>query len=346
MKNFLKRLFGFANETAAQPLNANPAATKDPVPDTRKRTVSPEPAWQAPSAIDALFMDWLLATSPQRHDRRAPKEAMEKAIIAALEKLSKSELAGSNLLPRVPSVLPQLLKSLREENVSEAELARHIGKDMVLVAELIQEVNSAHYHRLDKIIHLDNAIRLLGLNGLRMLAAKVAFRPIIHLGSGHLTKLAAPHIWEHADKCALACQDLAQQRRQDPFAGFLGGLMQNVGLVVACRIVDHVCEPENIPDSPGFQSALLDSARVLSCNIARHWDFPKSVIDAIEQTRQIYRQRAGLSLSLYQADALSKIYLLAKYAGLDDGAPALQIEQDRTILTCYTALKARAEQDS
>lgn len=307
--------------------------------------MEPEPVWQAQVALDTLFFDWLLNSSATGHHRDALKESMEKAIIGALEKLGKSELAGSNLVPRVPSVLPQLLKSLRDEHVSEAELVRHIGKDMVLVAELIHEVNSAYYQPVDRIIDLDKAIRMLGQNGLRMLVAKVSFRPIIHIGSGHLTKLVTPHIWEHADQCALACRHLAQQRGQDPFCGFLAGLMQNVGLVVACRIVDHVCEPESIPDSASFKSAFCVSARVLSCSIARQWGLPDSIIQAIQSASDFDSQLSGLSLSLHQADALSKIYLLVRYARLSETDPALRLDQDAGILACYTALGSAGHQD-
>lgn len=337
VKNFLRQLFGFSKKTASKQVVVRPPVSVDNSPATQRMETAP--VWQAQVDVDGLFFDWLFHTSEQTRTRaNRLDESMERAIIGALEKLNQSELAGSNLLPRVPSVLPQLLKSLREEHVSGAELARHIGKDMVLVAELIQEVNSAYYHPVDKIINLDNAIRMLGQNGLRMLVARVSFRPIIHIGSGHLTKLVTPRIWEHADKCALACRLLAQQRGQDPFGAFLAGLMQNVGLVVACRIIDHVCEPGNIPNSAKFNSALIVAARALSCNIARHWDFPESVIQAIHDSTQ--PGLSGLQLCLQQADTLSKIYLLVQDAQLKPDDPALQLDQDECIRACYSALNS------
>ena len=76
--------------------------------------------------------------------------------------------------------MPQILKSLRDENGSNSELAFHIAKDLVLVSELLHEVNAAHFNLAQKIIHLDKALQLLGQNGLRILVAKVAFRLIFN----------------------------------------------------------------------------------------------------------------------------------------------------------------------
>ena len=342
MINFLKRLFGFTVPGAAKPAAEQCDWSNDGAFNTVSFDPDQELAWQAQVDIDGLFFNWLQG-NPENpgHDSSGLQDATAKAIIVALERLCSAEMVGANLVPRLPSILPQLLKSLREENVSSGELARHISKDMVLMAELIQEVNSSYYNPVDKIVNLDNAIRMLGQNGVRMLVARMAFRPIINVQSGHLTKLVTPLLWEQAEKCAIACRQLAQQQKQDPFVGFLAGLMQNVGLVVAFRIVDQVCEPGQIPNSAQFKAALLAQSRILSCCIGRQWGFPASVIRAIQDQARYSTDLTGLSLSLRHADHLSKIYLLVNHAQLKKDDPLLQLDQNARIAACYEALSTQ-----
>ena len=58
--------------------------------------------------------------------------------------------------------------------------------------------------------------------------------------------------------------------------------MQNVGLVVAFRLVDQLCPGDALPQSNAFVAALFAQARLLSARIAELWEFPEAVTQAIE----------------------------------------------------------------
>ena len=271
--------------------------------------------------VNARFFKYCFATvdtvETSDENIKNPHEAMKTAIIHALEELCQSELAGSNLVPSVPFIVPQILKSLRDEHVSNSELAFHIAKDLVLVSELLHEVNTAHFNPTQKIISLDKAVQLLVQNGLRMIVAKVACRPIFNMQSGELSKAITPILWQHAEKCAFACRALARERKQNHFAGFLAGLVQNVGLVVASRIVDYIC-------ADGVRSTLVKFGQSLLAK-AREWEFPDAVLIPL---RDQMRWNAELSdLSLRQADQLSKIHLLVKANLLEQDEPLLLLDQ-------------------
>ena len=234
--------------------------------------------------VDVMYFNWLIGATEAVSERHV---LLEKSILQALAKLCESPLGSAELLPRVPAVLPQLLKSLRDEEVSGAVLASQISKDVVLVAELLLEVNSSYYHQSVKITTLDHAILVLGQNGLRMLVARVAFRPLIHgLGSGYFSKRVVPLIWEQSEKCALAGGLLAQQARLDPFPVFLAGLIHDVGLIVALRVADSFCDAVSgkisLPRSRSFDRQFLTFAHRLTQRIGREWDFPAAVMDALD----------------------------------------------------------------
>lgn len=336
MFRFLKNIFGLNQKVRDKAPRAEVSLPSTQFPRTMLIDQFNSRPWQAKLDIDHLFFKYLFGTSAgdaERSDNSLDEK--EKAIILALEEVCQSELAGSNLVPRVPYIVPQILKSLRDDNVSNSELAFHIAKDLVLVSELIHEVNTAHYSPNQKVINLDKAVQLLGQNGLRLLVAKVAFRPIFNIQSGKFSKEITPKLWDHAEKCSLACRALTRGRKQNHFAGFLAGLVQNVGLVVASRVVDYMCEDSARPTSAAFEKALLTKARELTYRIAEEWDFPEDVLFALRGQLRHHDDLSDLSLSLRQADQLSKIYLLVQAKQLDEDDPLLLLDQDAKIEACY-----------
>ena len=243
----------------------------------------------------------------------------EQLILDELRRLARQPEAAADLVPRVPAVIPQLLRSLRDETSSAGELARQVAQDVTLVAHVIREVNSPYYRATAPIANIEGALMLLGQNGLRMLLARVAFRPLIGTQSGHLARRVAPQLWRQSEQCALAASMAAPARGADPFEATLAGLMQNVGLVVALRLMDGLAGAAPLPPSDAFARALLDSARRLSAGIAQLWEFPPAVGQAILQAGRF--DATPLAAALHQGEHLATLRVLC-----DDGIPeAMQL---------------------
>jgi HD-like signal output (HDOD) protein len=219
----------------------------------------------------------------------------------------------------VPEIIPQLMRSLQGEDMNAAELSRQLSQDMVLVAEVYREANRPaylpRYHSGPPVNSMQAAIMLLGQNGMRMLLARVAFRPIVSMQSGRLAKRTAPLIWRQSEKCALAASLLAPGLRANAFDAYLAGLMENVGLVVAFRLVDQLCADDALPWSDTFIAGLFGQARILSARIASLWEFPETVAAAIEAAGQ--PDAPPLAQALALGDRLGKLRMLvdaAQYA--------------------------------
>jgi HD-like signal output (HDOD) protein len=221
--------------------------------------------------------------------------------------LARDPASAAELVPRVPEVIPQLLRSLQDE-ASNAELARQVAQDVVLVAEVIREANSAYYRPMSPVKTVEAALMMLGQNGLRMLLARIAFRPIIKLQTTGFTRLAAPHVWAQSEKCALAASLMAPGLTAGPFEAYLSGLMQNLGLVVGFRLADRLCEENKVPGSSEFGVQLLAEGRLLSAAIAKHWDFPQEVADAIAHAGDPGEENLAQALAL--GDRIAKLRML------------------------------------
>lgn len=350
MNSWLTRLFGLSDDK--HPTHDKPDKPDKPPPVVEP--IEPEVAinevradvaltirLQHAADINAIFYRWLIG-----QNALTPAAAnTDKIILDALGHLARSPLAGVNLVPRVPAVIPQLLKSLRDDNTSANELSRQIAHDVVLVAEVIREANSPFYRSLEPIYSIESAVMLLGQNGLRLLIAKVAFRPVINTQFGRFTKVVAPHIWRQSEKCADVCSILAREHGADPFEAFLAGLMQNVGLIVAFRLIDQVFSGSSLPTTDAFCYTLTKWARVLSGRIADQWDFPEMVVEAIESLGGDLNDIEDLSLAnvLHMSDQVSKIRFLVDYKQLDEDEHFVTSGMSDGMLHCFQKLKLIAD---
>jgi HD-like signal output (HDOD) protein len=294
MKNWINRLLSGSDDSA-------PAS--DATASRNGAQAAGEQAADLTAEIDAAYYRWLTASAGYN----APTDT-ENLILDEIRNLSRSPGDAADLVPRVPEVIPQLLRSVRDEGVSAAELSRQVAQDVVLVAEVIREANSAYYRPITPVKTIEAAIMMLGQNGLRMLLARVAFRPIIKMQSDGFARRAAPHVWNQSQKCALAASLLAPGLTAGVFESCLAGLMQNVGLIVAFRLADRVSQDGKVPGSSEFGAKLLDCSRQLSAGIAMYWDFPHAVAAAIAQAGDPGESKLAQALAL--GDRMAKLRLL------------------------------------
>jgi len=287
-----KLLSGGGDKAASLTAAAAPEAARQPATITE---------------IDAIYYRWLAAAG----SAQAPAEA-EQQILDELARLVREPVAGAALIPRIPAIIPQLMRTLQDENMSAAKLSAQLAQDVLLVAEVYREANRPCYHSRynasPSINNMEGAIMLLGQNGMRMLLARVAFRPIVSMQSGGLTIRTAPLIWRQSEKCALAANLVAPAMQANAFDAYLAGLMANVGLVVAFRLIDQMHAPDAFPQSDAFIAQVFAQARILSVRIAELWEFPVSVTRAIAQVGQADADPQAQALAL--GERLSKLRML------------------------------------
>jgi HD-like signal output (HDOD) protein len=329
---WLKRLLGGAPSIpAGVPAAPAPAATFGPPTVT-----PPPPAPLHAAAIDRHFFRMLAGAPPV-----GGSAALEKAILDEMARLVGNPYSAAGLVPRVPAVIPQLLGSLRDDSLSGADLARQVAQDVVLVAEVIREANSPYYRPANPVKNIEGAVMLLGQNGLRMLLARVAFRPVISMQSGRFARQAAPPVWTQSEQCALAASILAGGLDANPFDAYLAGLMHNIGLIVAFRVIDQILPPggdAGLPDSPAFCADLLETARTLSSVIAAEWNFPDTVAIAIARPRA-----TPLGLALVLGDRVAKLRMLVDAGELERDAALAGL--DASLWRCFDQLSQLQRED-
>lgn len=330
MYQWIQRLFsGSAHDAEPQravaPIDTAPAPVAiapAPRPAVAKLVPAPPVPFDQLDQVNSRYNHWLFDTEG---DSGLDCNPLEQQVLDVLSEIIESQQSGAALVRRMPGMIPQLLQSLRSDNFSGAQLSRTISNDVVLVAAVTRLANSSLNGAGTTISSVEHAVMLIGQEGLRHLITSVAFRPIIDMHSGHFTRTLAPRIWDHSERCAVANRALAEELGVDPFEAFLAGLVHNVGLIVALRIMDQVGKGDKQLGSEIFCARLMREARVLTCSIGREWHFPDNVTLAISEQGGVKKGAviSPLGRLLTLTDYLGKLRMLVESDRAELGDPAL-----------------------
>lgn len=332
-KKLVSRLMGGNARQPMLPFAVVETVEVEPVaPEDGERPA--ERPWNA-SEIDRYFHQWLVDLDAFVEQPLSDSEARA---LDTLEQMVTGKTSSTHLVPRLPTVIPQLMRDLKDEKMTGAQLARQISRDPALVGEVIRLANSPYYRRSQKIANIEQAVVLIGQDGLRQLISRVVFYPILNLRSGPLTRLAGARIWSQSEKCAVVCRCLANRNQADAFAAYLAGLVSKVGMIVGLHLMDQLLntKQEGIPRSEDFYRVFLDLASRFSHRIVEDWGFPDAVVLAIgEQARRgVDEAFSPLGRILSLSDQYSKIGTLEEHCRLPDDVDLAAVASD----PCYVQL--------
>lgn len=307
MWNTLRRLIQRPTEpvppAASEPERALPQApTGAPAP------TAPHVADTHESALDLRFSTWLLDLPCG--DPNAHMSAAEQRVLAQLDTLMGAPSA-SPMVPRLPAALPRLMALVRREDVSARALAEHLAADPALVGELVRLANSPRYRPSREISSLEQAVQVLGQDGLSQLVSRAMLGPVFSAQPGRFGREATSRLWELADRCAHGGAFL-RQAHEDRFDAYLAGMAAQTGLLAALRVLEqqHRQAP-TASASPDFHAGLAERAARLSARIARDWAFPADAIQALElRASHAPALTGGLAAAVMAAERSAKRQLL------------------------------------
>jgi HD-like signal output (HDOD) protein len=314
------------------------------------------PAWEAPLLeqeesqvidldVDEAFLKLVLGVHLFLDIRL---NLIEKRTLEQIDLLLTSDVFDDRTLPRLPAVVLQLLSSLKSDDSSGKHLADQISRDPVLVGEVIRLANSPFYKNGNKINILQRAVVLLGRTGLQRLIANMVMKSIFNVHEGHFGHLAANYLWAQSERCAHACAYLARGRF-DAFDAYLAGIVCNIGMIVAIRIMDRLRTGREALRSIVFYQSVLLKTRQLSYRIAENWQFPPALLSALNEL-VVLNQRpdiAKLSGTLYAVNRMSQLLVLVDENRLDDDIDQLNHRLGEQLtehcIRCFFELRRLSE---
>jgi len=144
---------------------------------------------------------------------------------------------NENIVPMSPAAA-KVMTLANSINVTPIELTKSLKLDPVLAAKVLRLVNSTYFDLSVKIISLERAVIILGLNTIKNLALSASV--LTHMESARRNQIINSEMfWKHSLTVGVASRLIARLRKVDKKIiedYFIAGLLHDLGLLAESQI--------------------------------------------------------------------------------------------------------------
>ncbi|WP_339781355.1 HDOD domain-containing protein [uncultured Marinobacter sp.] len=271
MPSFLSWIAGFFKTAEPSPPPVSEARLFNPAKTTGQGETAEDAQSHTLQLEENLFC-WLLDTGPS--NLRAELNPSHAALQELHARLTDNKVEE---LPRRPMTLPMLMKALSDEGVDRHKLTQIILGDPALTDQILQVANSPYFRTGDHTIEsVDQAIFILGMNGIRNVIAAAVMRPMMAARNSR-EALFAQRAWLWGLTCARAAEFIAKLRNEDASALFTAGLLPALSYITIRRELQRIFRAlpgAGEPDVALIRHALTRYQWVVCQLIANEWNLP------------------------------------------------------------------------
>jgi HD-like signal output (HDOD) protein len=243
-------------------------------------------------------------------------------------------LHNSDALPVMPELAVRLMRTLQRDDTSMSEVAALIERDPSLAVKVLRVANSAGVGAEREVANLRDAANLLGMRQLRDLSMAACIANVFPKGG----QFDRARFWRHGLATAGHAKVLAGLCNIDPDTAYIAGLVMRIGRVLMLMVEPEiVARCDDLNDSPdsliGHEIEWLGCSHLeVSAALARRWNFPSEIVDALVAARD--------PLATLPFSALGAVLRLA--STLAD-AGDLQLAEVDTLVAKHPELMAHME---
>ena len=147
--------------------------------------------------------------------------------------ISPKEIVSSiHQIGALPQTLAAVLKAVDNPNTGAKEIAAAISTDVSLTTLVLKMVNSAHYNRARRVSKISEAVTVMGVNSLKILALSSSVFSMV--GGQDLAEMFnLKRISRHFIEVASIARSIAEYvDSADQEEAFVGGILHDVGILV------------------------------------------------------------------------------------------------------------------
>jgi putative nucleotidyltransferase with HDIG domain len=210
---------------------------------------------------------------------------LDKAKVENLSLLTATIIGSINSLPQFPENVLRVQELIDDPKAEMSEIARQISVDPALTADLLKIVNSAQFMLGKRVNSIIDAVRMVGMRGIRNLLYSYGTQKI--LGDDTLDKKA---LWEHSYKTAFYAYNLVKNFRKDNLFDdvYVGGILHDMGKIVFTQVrpdlIDQIrkfCAEKSLPATTFEDLVAGMNHAEIGGLIAEKWNFPEGLVSAI-----------------------------------------------------------------
>jgi putative nucleotidyltransferase with HDIG domain len=211
---------------------------------------------------------------------------LDKTRVENLSILASTIVNNVNTLPQFPENILTVQRLIEDPNAEMADIARQISIDPALTADMLKVVNSAQYMLIKKVDSISEAVKLVGMRGIKNLLFSYGTQKV--LGDDTLDKKI---LWEHSYKTAFYAYNLVKNFKKDHNLlddVYVAGILHDMGKIIFSNVhpellskIREFCAEKNLPASTLEDLAAGMNHAEIGALIAEKWNFPESLICAI-----------------------------------------------------------------
>jgi HD-like signal output (HDOD) protein len=191
-------------------------------------------------------------------------------------------------LPTMPHVAAKTMQLLSDPKVSTKDLQKVISSDAVLAANILKISNSALYGCSREIKTLSQAVVVLGFRTLRNIVVS-ASTAAMYRRKAQSFSLKDKILWEHSICCSIGSLAIAKKiKYREPEEAFIAGLLHDIGIIVLDNSLGDAYV-SILKEAFNSDNSLINleinhlgfGHHQVGYIIMRHWNFAKSLQDAV-----------------------------------------------------------------
>ena len=220
-------------------------------------------------------------------------------------------------LPTLPAIAMEINKMLLDYDTTINELSDRIEKDQAIVSKILKLANSAFFGLRSRISNIHHAVVILGFNTIRNAVVSISIIDAFSTKES-LDDFDISEFWKHSVAVAVTSKYLAEKTGiHSADDCFVGGLLHDMGKIILLQHFKDLFQKVWLAVKESNQSfyeaeksaVTIDHAQI-GGHLARKWQLPLGLVDAICYHHTVSRNSANLNLIMiiHTADAIVNTY--------------------------------------
>lgn len=242
------------------------------------------------------------------------------AKIESLSSLTDELVRQISSLPHFPENILTIQRLIADPKSEMIDIARQISTDPAMTADLLKLVNSAQFMLPRRVDNIVDAVKLVGLRGIKNLLFSYGSQKILADEHG----VDQRSLWEHSYRCAYYAYNLAKNFKPGNRAlqddAYVGGMLHDMGKIIFSAVhpelLDHIrsfCESKGIEKETFEDLAGGMNHAEIGARVAEKWNFPESLVAAIR-----FHHEPQLMTTDYK-DVVFTVYLANVFCEYENG---------------------------
>lgn len=202
------------------------------------------------------------------------------------------EVLASTRLPTPPLIAMRIIELTNDPNSTPSDLTELVQADTALSAKILKTVNSAFYGLSTPVGSIQRAQIMLGMQAIKTLT--LGFSLVESLGEDPQGGFDYQAYWKRSLIAAACAREIAHETHSmEPEEALLGGLFQDVGVVVLHRTIGGpydeivVAAGGRHRELSGLELAELELTHsAIGATLAERWRFPAALVTPVRYHEQ------------------------------------------------------------